>query len=188
MADTESLGLAGVEWLERMAQLPPRSGACASRPSPIRAAPISPPPHRLKQQPWMLDLERRAIAAFEALGVLMTEYLHQLPDDHAAGARRARRLRRHRRGHLFEQRLRRALELRRRTVRAERGAHRPHAALWLSSRRAAPCDAPRQCRARRRASSTIGARWAPSSAGSPATIGRCRVAGRASSASPAPTS
>src|SRR5260370_27850637 len=28
---------------------------------------------RLKQQPWMLDLERRAIAAFEALGVLMTD-------------------------------------------------------------------------------------------------------------------
>jgi len=27
---------------------------------------------RLKHQPWMLDLERRAIAAFEALGVLMT--------------------------------------------------------------------------------------------------------------------
>jgi predicted aconitase len=27
---------------------------------------------RLKQQPWMLDLERRAIVAFEALGVLMT--------------------------------------------------------------------------------------------------------------------
>jgi predicted aconitase len=27
---------------------------------------------RLKQQPWMLELERRAIAAFEALGVLMT--------------------------------------------------------------------------------------------------------------------
>ena len=29
--------------------------------------------HRLKQQPWMLELERRAIAAFEALGVLMTD-------------------------------------------------------------------------------------------------------------------
>src|SRR6516162_3813529 len=28
--------------------------------------------HRLKQQPWMLDLERRAIAALEALGLLMT--------------------------------------------------------------------------------------------------------------------
>src|SRR6202012_4085989 len=27
----------------------------------------------LKQQQWMLDLERRAIAAFEALGVLMTD-------------------------------------------------------------------------------------------------------------------
>src|SRR5205085_3291193 len=27
----------------------------------------------LKQQPWMLDLERRAIAAFEALGILMTD-------------------------------------------------------------------------------------------------------------------
>src|SRR6185369_6994125 len=28
---------------------------------------------KLKHQPWMLDLERRAIAAFEALGVLMTD-------------------------------------------------------------------------------------------------------------------
>ena len=28
--------------------------------------------HRLKQQQWMVDLEGRAIAAFEALGVLMT--------------------------------------------------------------------------------------------------------------------
>jgi predicted aconitase len=28
---------------------------------------------QLKQQPWMVDLERRAIAAFEALGVLMTD-------------------------------------------------------------------------------------------------------------------
>jgi predicted aconitase len=28
--------------------------------------------HKLKQQPWMVDLERRAIGALEALGVLMT--------------------------------------------------------------------------------------------------------------------
>jgi len=28
--------------------------------------------HRLKQQPWMLELERRTINAFEALGILMT--------------------------------------------------------------------------------------------------------------------
>ena len=42
--------------------------------------------HRLKQQPWMLELERRAIAAFEALGRADDGHLHQLPDDHAAGA------------------------------------------------------------------------------------------------------
>src|SRR5262249_21199908 len=28
--------------------------------------------HRLKQQPWMLELERRTIVALEALGILMT--------------------------------------------------------------------------------------------------------------------
>ena len=45
MADTESLGAAGVEWLERLAALPREtSAACASPPSPIRAAPTSPPP------------------------------------------------------------------------------------------------------------------------------------------------
>ena len=72
MADTESLGTAGVEWLERMAGLP----AGERR---VRIPTITDPrgtdfaaAHRLKQQPWMLDLERRAIAAFEAMGVLMT--------------------------------------------------------------------------------------------------------------------
>ena len=43
MADTELLGVAGVEWLERMAAFRPASGGCASRPSPIRAAPTSRP-------------------------------------------------------------------------------------------------------------------------------------------------
>jgi predicted aconitase len=73
MADTESLGVAGVEWLERMAQLPARQRQ-------VRIPTITDPrgtdfaaAHRLKHQPWMLDLERRAIAAFEALGVLMTD-------------------------------------------------------------------------------------------------------------------
>ena len=47
--------------------------ACASRPSPIRAAPISPRPHLLGQTAAMLDLERRAIAAFVKLGVTMTD-------------------------------------------------------------------------------------------------------------------
>jgi predicted aconitase len=72
MADTESLGVAGVEWLERMASLP----AAERR---VRIPTITDPrgtdfaaADRLKHQPWMLDLERRAIAAFEALGVLMT--------------------------------------------------------------------------------------------------------------------
>src|SRR4029079_2016185 len=73
MADTESLGLAGVEWLEHWAKLP----AAQRR---VRIPTITDPrgtdfaaAARLKQQPWMLDLERRAIAAFEALGVLMTD-------------------------------------------------------------------------------------------------------------------
>jgi predicted aconitase len=72
MADTESLGRAGVEWLERWTRLP-----LAQR--RVRLPTITDPrgtdfaaAERLKQQPWMLDLERRTIAAFEALGVLMT--------------------------------------------------------------------------------------------------------------------
>jgi len=73
MADTESLGVAGVEWLERWAALPEHERR-------VRIPTITDPrgtdfaqAHRLKQAPWMLDLERRAIAAFEALGVLMTD-------------------------------------------------------------------------------------------------------------------
>src|SRR5712692_6364139 len=73
MADTESLGVAGVEWLERLARQPTDRRR-------LRIPTITDPrgtdfaaAHRLKQQPWMLDLERRAIAAFEALGVLMTD-------------------------------------------------------------------------------------------------------------------
>src|SRR5580704_3927035 len=72
MADTESLGVAGVEWLERWTALPEPQRR-------VRIPTITDPrgtdfaaAHRLKQQPWMLDLERRAILAFEALGVLMT--------------------------------------------------------------------------------------------------------------------
>ena len=81
MADTESLGVAGVEWLERLAGLP----AAQRR---VRIPTITDPrgtdfaaAHRLKQQAWMLALERRAIAALEAraiaalraFGVLMTD-------------------------------------------------------------------------------------------------------------------
>jgi predicted aconitase len=73
MADTESLGVAGVEWLERLAMLPEQERR-------VRIPTITDPrgtdfaaAARLKQQDWMLALERRAIAAFEALGVLMTD-------------------------------------------------------------------------------------------------------------------
>ena len=73
MADTESLGAAGVEWLENWTKLPAEQRQ-------VRIPTITDPrgtdfaaANKLKQQPWMLDLERRTIAAFEALGVLMTD-------------------------------------------------------------------------------------------------------------------
>jgi predicted aconitase len=73
MADTESLGVAGVEWLERLAGLPAEHRR-------LRIPTITDPrgtdfaaAGRLSHEPWMLDLERRAIAAFEAVGVLMTD-------------------------------------------------------------------------------------------------------------------
>jgi hypothetical protein len=73
MADTESLGLAGVEWLERLAALPDDQRR-------VRIPTITDPrgtdfaaAARLKQQDWMLALERRAIAAFQAMGILMTD-------------------------------------------------------------------------------------------------------------------
>jgi predicted aconitase len=72
MADTESLGVAGVEWLERMAVLPENERRVRiptttdPRGTDFAAA------ARLKHQDWMLALERRAIAAFEALGAVST--------------------------------------------------------------------------------------------------------------------
>jgi predicted aconitase len=73
MADTESLGVAGVEWLEGWTRLPNDQRR-------VRIPTITDPrgtdfasAQRLKQQPWMLELERRAVAAFEAFGVLMTD-------------------------------------------------------------------------------------------------------------------
>ncbi|HEY1413843.1 MAG TPA: aconitase X, partial [Rhodopila sp.] len=72
MADTESLGEAGVALLERLAALP-RADRC------VRIPTITDPrgtdfgaAARLKQQDWMVALERRTSDAFEALGVLMT--------------------------------------------------------------------------------------------------------------------
>ena len=73
MADTESLGRAGVMWLEKLAATPDGQRR-------VRIPTITDPrgtdfakAGMLKQVSWMLDLERRAIAAFVELGVFMTD-------------------------------------------------------------------------------------------------------------------
>jgi predicted aconitase len=70
MADTESLGEAGVRWLESL-------GAQGAR---VRVPTITDPRGTdfakaglLKQPAFALDLERRAIEAFRSLGVLLTD-------------------------------------------------------------------------------------------------------------------
>jgi predicted aconitase len=72
MADTESLGEAGVQWLEGLA-------AATSGQRRVRIATITDPrgtdfakAHVLGHTQAILDLERRAIAALEKLGVAMT--------------------------------------------------------------------------------------------------------------------
>lgn len=73
MADTESLGEAGVQWLEKMARN-------ASRERVVRIPTITDPrgtdftkAAQLGQTEAMLSLERRAIAAFVKMGVTMTD-------------------------------------------------------------------------------------------------------------------
>jgi hypothetical protein len=70
MADTESLGEAGVAWLESIAHGEGR----------VRVPTITDPRGTdfaktsvLKHPAWILDLERRAVQAFTRLGVLMTD-------------------------------------------------------------------------------------------------------------------
>ena len=70
MADTESLGEAGVAWLESL-------GAAGAK---VRIPTITDPrgtdfarAGMLRQATWMVELERRAVRAFERLGVLMTD-------------------------------------------------------------------------------------------------------------------
>ncbi|KWR88664.1 aconitase X [Cupriavidus sp. IDO] len=71
MADTESLGQAGVMWLERLAD---------ANEGGVRIPTITDPrgtdfekASELGQADWMLELERRAIDAFTRLGVSMTD-------------------------------------------------------------------------------------------------------------------
>ena len=73
MADTESLGEAGVQWLESLA-------AKTEGRRTVRIPTITDPrgtdftkSKQLGQAEWMVDLERRAVAAFVKLGVSMTD-------------------------------------------------------------------------------------------------------------------
>jgi predicted aconitase len=72
MADTESLGEHGVGFLESLARHAPHERR-------VRVPTITDPRgvdfhfyKQLGQQQWMADLEARAVTAFEALGILMT--------------------------------------------------------------------------------------------------------------------
>jgi predicted aconitase len=73
MADTESLGEAGVRWLEKLASA--KEGRRT-----VRIPTITDPrgtdftkSKQLGQADWMVDLEHRAVAAFVKLGVSMTD-------------------------------------------------------------------------------------------------------------------
>ena len=72
MADSESLGEPGIALMERFAALPAADRRVLiptitdPRGTDFGAA------TRLKQQDWMVALERRTVSAFEALGILMT--------------------------------------------------------------------------------------------------------------------
>ena len=72
MADTESLGETGVQWLESLVQDDPGAR--------VRVPTIMDPRGTdfakasvLKQPGWALELERRAVAALSRLGILMTD-------------------------------------------------------------------------------------------------------------------
>ncbi len=73
MADTESLGEAGVAFVEDLARLPEAERK-------VRVPMITDPRgtdfkryKTLRQTDAMVELERRAVKAFEALGILMTD-------------------------------------------------------------------------------------------------------------------
>ena len=73
MADTESLGESGVRWLEELAALPAdQRRVCVPTVTDPRGIDLC-AYRRLKQPEGFAELERRAIAAFEAMGILLTD-------------------------------------------------------------------------------------------------------------------
>ena len=186
MADTESLGEAGVAWLEGLA-------AATTAHRRVRIPTITDPRgldfasyKRLKQTDAMAAIEARAIAAFEALGVLMTNtcinYQTILPPvrgEHLAlgdtgvviysnsvmGARSN-------------------FEGGPSALAAGLTGRTPRYGYHLERIAPAPCIS--TCSISRR-TSRIGARWAASSAALPTATGRCRSS-PAFAPSPAPIS
>jgi predicted aconitase len=73
MADTESLGQAGVIWLEQLSEAGDgRHTVCIPTITDPRGTDFG-KANELGQRDWMVELERRAIRAFERLGVSMTD-------------------------------------------------------------------------------------------------------------------
>jgi hypothetical protein len=160
MADTESLGEAGVRWLEE-AGGDRRWTAAGAHSNHYRSA-----RHRFRKSGFSRSHQDDARSGaprdcgFRHSRRDDDRYLHQLSDHPGADAQRACRLWRYRRGDFFQLGMWGALQFRRRTVRACRRIDRTHAALWLSSRRTAPRDSARPRRLHSRHAQRMGARSA----------------------------
>ena len=131
------------------------SDLCAFQPSPIRAA------QTLPRRRFRPELRNARLGATYHIRVHKTgcrndRHLHQLSDHPGAHSQRARRLWRHRRGHLFQLSLRGAVQFRGWTVGVSRRPYRAHAALWLSPSRTAPRDPARSRGTHSRLPSTSG--------------------------------
>ena len=89
MADTEALGAANVEYLEKVAAYPEEDRHVAiptitdPRGADLKQYKI------IRQDEAFIDLERRTIAAFEALGVMMTDTINYQPLCHRCRAKLA---------------------------------------------------------------------------------------------------
>ena len=131
MADTESLGEAGVRWLEGLA-------AAEAKLRRVRIPTITDPRGTdfakaafLGQTSAMLDLEQRTISAFVKLGVVMTNTCINYQTIQAPTRNEHVALWRYRGGHLFQLGMRCAFQLRGRAVGLGGRPDRSHAALWL---------------------------------------------------------
>jgi len=160
MADTESLGEAGVAWLEALARTDGQRG--------VRVPTIIDPrgtdfarANELGQTAAMLDLERPHDRGLRRPRRDDEPTPASLSDHPGADPQRARGVRRHRRRDLFQFDLRRALELRGRPIGALGRADRAHAALRLSSCREPTRDAARARRGDAAIAQRLGVRSAP---------------------------